>query len=513
MERRTGALVPLPGKAFWLLAYLLLEGRKGPVRRSSAAAMLWDGSDRQKAHANLRTLLARMQAPVVTGDRQSVWLAGSLSIDVEQLTTACGQPSADAISSLCELYRGDLLAGLDLDLGSEGAAWLQVQATHLRELVIAALTEFLNSSACQGRSSVIEKAARRLIQVEAFQEAPYHALMKLYASTGRPKDLRSVYDELASALRSEIGVKPSEATTTLYRELVRKAAPAVEPVVVAFSHAKAKDQPTAIGAGRGAVPRLCILLPRTSRATRLLDIAASLLEDVAVGLCRLRSVAVIAPYTAARLSGDPIEAARNLDVDFVAETRLAHLESDPRLIVKLFRTGTRQMVWAETFPFALIELPQRHSDISTMIATTLAEAVERAELGHMPSRVASAYCRFLEGQRFMRVVSLKNVRRARGAFRDALEAEPDFMLALSGLARTKIVEWLLLGRPDKDLLAEARRLAQASVDRDRMNAHGFDALGRAQLFLGALDESLESLSHAERLPQVTPTSLPIMRML
>ena len=79
---------------------------------------------------------------------------------------------------------------------------------------------------------------------------------------------------------------------------------------------------------------------------------------------------------------------------------------------------------------------------------------------------------------------------------------PDFVPAISGLARTYQREWLLLARGDSELLAEAERLARLALEIDPDDARGYRELGVCTLYAGRFDESLEALRQAEmRNPQ------------
>jgi tetratricopeptide (TPR) repeat protein len=64
------------------------------------------------------------------------------------------------------------------------------------------------------------------------------------------------------------------------------------------------------------------------------------------------------------------------------------------------------------------------------------------------------------------------------------------------MARTLSLEWLLLGRSDRDLLHEARRLASRAVQLDPLSAVGHRELGHASMYLGDLDESEEHFAVA-----------------
>jgi tetratricopeptide (TPR) repeat protein len=111
---------------------------------------------------------------------------------------------------------------------------------------------------------------------------------------------------------------------------------------------------------------------------------------------------------------------------------------------------------------------------------------------------ASAYHLFLSGQRFLHRLDLPHIRRARRAFKLAISACSDFVPAISGLAQTCNMEWLLMARGDSDLLGEAERLSRRSLEIDPDDARGYRDLGLCTIYGGRFDESLEAFSQGER---------------
>jgi tetratricopeptide (TPR) repeat protein len=98
----------------------------------------------------------------------------------------------------------------------------------------------------------------------------------------------------------------------------------------------------------------------------------------------------------------------------------------------------------------------------------------------------------------MRVLDLPSIRRARRAFKAAFSACSDFVPAISGLARSYQLEWLLLARGDSELLGEAARLAKRALEIDPDDARGHRELGICHAYAGRFDESLTALAAGEQ---------------
>ncbi len=246
------------------------------------------------------------------------------------------------------------------------------------------------------------------------------------------------------------------------------------------------------------------------------------MEDIAIGLCRFRGLSVVAPHTAALLSQNGKKALfRTFGIDYALETQLQDRGGEVWLAAKLLNARSRKILWADQFEFSREAIARQYRELSVRIVLLLVDKIERTELSRYDiEQDATAYHLFLKGQRYLRVLDLPNVRRARREFKAAVTACPDFVPAISGLAHVCNMEWLLMARGDSELLGEAERLSRRSLEIDPDDARGYRDLGLCTIYGGRFDESLEAFSQGERRnPQYadlladTPThcSTPAMR--
>ncbi len=110
-----------------------------------------------------------------------------------------------------------------------------------------------------------------------------------------------------------------------------------------------------------------------------------------------------------------------------------------------------------------------------------------------------AYYAYLAGLRNLSSVGLPEIRRARGDFRAALKHKPDFAPALSGMARTYAIEWILTARGDRELLSVAEHHAKGAIESNEDLPGAHREFGVVKLYQGDLDESLAALDLAENL--------------
>ncbi len=94
---------------------------------------------------------------------------------------------------------------------------------------------------------------------------------------------------------------------------------------------------------------------------------------------------------------------------------------------------------------------------------------------------------------------LPSLRKARRHFDEALSENAAFAPALSGIARTLYMEWLLTARGDTRLIAQSDAIARRAIAADPLQSSGYREFGMTQIYLGDIDASVEALAHAESL--------------
>ncbi len=516
-----GRLVSVPAKTYALVAFLLLDARGGPTPRASLRQLLWEDSDAKTAATNLRKFLSRLLerqeecgCEVIVSRRDHVELAmQSVRIDLAEFLEIVSCPRSTDLMTLCDIYRGDLIEGCEFE-GAEIQDWLSLQRGKLRDAFIGAVTRRLEPLDADTDRVVVRIAARRLLEVDPYNEVGHRALMRLFAEDSEPARIRDLYQSLEARLRDELGVEPDEATSDLYQSLLpaggqdgrpaprRAATPAPPPELL--QDEIAEDEPP-VQPERSGVPRLTVLPPLPIAGQDYgHQLAVSLIEDVTIGLCRSKALSVVAPHTAWELSQNGKKALlRKFRIDYAVETQLQNRGGDLWLAVKLVDAATRTIMWTEQYPFDPTQMAAQYRLLSRQVVLLLVNTIERAELGRYEAeQPATAYHLYLTGQRFLRSLDLPHIRRARRAFKLAINDFPNFVPAISGLAQTFSMEWLLMARGDNELLSEAERLAQRALDIDPDDARGHRNVGLCRLYRGRFDESLEAFGHAElRNPQ------------
>jgi DNA-binding SARP family transcriptional activator/tetratricopeptide (TPR) repeat protein len=450
--------VPLPEKALLLLTYMHCTGIDR-LHRSQVASLMWSESDRSSARASLRKMIERIRRVQEEGWRvplaveaNGIYLpSGTIASDVDVFV---GTAEAGELKAMAGLLRQPFL---QVPSPIAFSVWRKQQTERLFRRALGVLLDVWSEpSRTQYLDEIVEAG---------------HLLLEQYPEENK---IREIIIQARNGGQSAIA--PAVSDPRIY--------PAVQSV------------PEAILPPRGDVPRL-VLLPPTINGSALPSLATALIEDITLGLCGLRSITVVAPYTAEKIRGMPDKAAQleKHAITYVIDTAL----SDGGLFVQMIFLPTDSIIWAERFP-----LPHDHIALRRSIANSIVNSIV-AELRKTEGAVADVrsnpevYLSYLKASHHLKGIALPEVRRARSGFKDTLKLDSSFAPAYAALARTYSMEWVLTARGDRSLLSQAEASARLAIKGNSELSSAYRELGVAKLYLGDVDESLEALDRAEAL--------------
>ncbi len=236
-----------------LLAYLAVETDR-PHRRERLAGLLWPDQPHSRALSNLRYALynlrnalrdRRAHPPGLTVTRQTLqfntasdhWLdvrafeqhlADSRSAEVPLFpprseASLDGAPVETAafhhLQSAVQLYRGAFMEGFSLANSPAFEEWLLLRQEQLAQQVLSALHRLIQIHAAEGAYDRAEPCARRLLDLEPWDEEAHRQLMRVLALSGRRSAALAHYRTCRRTLAEELGVEPTDQTTALYRQI------------------------------------------------------------------------------------------------------------------------------------------------------------------------------------------------------------------------------------------------------------------------------------------------------
>lgn len=228
--RRDGSVVTELGsdttKA--LLSLLACEpGRVWP--RTMVAELLWPERRPGAALGNLRhtlSVLRRALAPsnaLVTDRATIAFAAGDDTwVDLAEFEDLVGtRPDApDAITAwqrATELWRGEFLEGLQPAAGAEWEDWRRTTAEHCRRNLVDVLRHIADRYEQTGNLDGVVDTARRLIELEPWDERGHRRLMQALANRGEHALALAHYSALAKRVEDQYRTQPSPQTASLAR--------------------------------------------------------------------------------------------------------------------------------------------------------------------------------------------------------------------------------------------------------------------------------------------------------
>ncbi|MFT5196052.1 MAG: putative ATPase/DNA-binding SARP family transcriptional activator [Cellvibrionaceae bacterium] len=235
-----------------LIAYLAVESGQAGVAhpRERLATLLWSESDDKTARQNLRINLSRMRqaldkaagGPVsqqlfeinnqtirfnpAALELNSVWCDVT---EFRQLLTTCETHDHEDIhycatclkrlKEAADLYRGDLLAGIQAEDAFVFEEWLIIARERLLQQAQLALDIIIESYQAQGRHELVREYGLRLLTLEPWRESAHRHIMLALANSGQRTAALSQYERCKAILLDELGAEPSPETAALAQKI------------------------------------------------------------------------------------------------------------------------------------------------------------------------------------------------------------------------------------------------------------------------------------------------------
>jgi DNA-binding SARP family transcriptional activator len=215
-----------------LIVYLALK-IGGKPSFSEIGRLLFDDanamSEVRELVRDLRYALRFLPPEVLAEDADSVRFNREVvDVDLQRFNDLVAAPSINSIRKAAELYRGDLLAGMSLEIPAFDS-WIAERRLSCQR---AAMTIFGNLLTTLIRAGWWEEAADvagRLLSLDPAQEVVHRTLMRLQLEQGRPDAAMRRYEECAELLRREFHRAPDAETERVRREIVRALAETPAP--------------------------------------------------------------------------------------------------------------------------------------------------------------------------------------------------------------------------------------------------------------------------------------------
>jgi len=213
-----GRSVSLPMSSQRVLAFLSVQER--PVLRAFAAGSLWLDTPEERANANLRSALWRLNRlgpRLIDGSNGNLRLTSGLRVDFREISSLARsvldhRARVEALSFAEVSLSGNLLPQWYDD-------WVVVERERFRQLRLHALESLSEQLTALGRLGQAVEAALAAVASEPLRESAHRVLIKAYLAEGNRGEALLHYRAFRDLLSRELGVEPSPRMAELIRDL------------------------------------------------------------------------------------------------------------------------------------------------------------------------------------------------------------------------------------------------------------------------------------------------------
>ena len=452
-----GNSIDIAGRKERALLAILAMPPGEPRAREKLAALLWSDRSDKQARDSLKQALLRLRKsfgslrplPMVT-DRASVTLKrAEVAVDVqkfEQLVTA-GTP--EDLAGATELYRGDLLEGLDVrDPAFE--EWLLFERQRLRDQARDALSRLLAHHMAGDASAQASVAARRLLALDPLHETAHRALMQIYAQQGQTALALKQYQLCCDALQGQLGVKPEAETERLYQSIQEKRRArqmhTSPPAGITAETSSLHDAPVS-ASSRPTLPLpdkpSIAVLPFQNMSDDLEQeyFADGIVEDITSALSRIKWLFVISRNSSFTYKGRAVnvgQVGRELGVRYVLEGSVRKAAGHVRISAQLAETAGGNHIWAGKFDGELANIFDLQDRVTKSVVAAMEPSLRHAEVERArrkPTDKLDAYDCYLRALPPFYSLTREGVDEALKLLGRAIELDPRFGLAKAQAAR------------------------------------------------------------------------------
>ena len=212
-----------------------------------------------------------------------------------------------------------------------------------------------------------------------------------------------------------------------------------------------------------------------------------LTEEIIAELARATSeeFGVIGRMTVSRYRDsqkDVDEISRELDVDYVMEGSVRRYEKRARITLQLLRVEDRAHVWAQAFQRQVDDVLDLQEEIAKEVATAIGAMVDQTKIPLVRARHnnAHAYQAYLKGRFFWNKRTESDIKKAISFFQSAIDIEPSYALAYSGLADAYHMlgsTYVASAVPPQEAFPKAKEAALKAIEINESLAEAHASLG------------------------------------
>jgi len=193
---------------------------------------------------------------------------------------------------------------------------------------------------------------------------------------------------------------------------------------------------------------------------------------------------IVRPLSSVRKFGnleqDALAAGRALDVEAVLDGNIQHWGDKIRVNVRLVKTADGTTLWTGTFDEKFTDIFVVQDAISSRVASALKLRLSGDEKMRLTKRATEnieAYDFYLRGRFHAQKITATDLRKAIEFYQKAIDADPNYALALAAMADVYRTLAVAAFAPSKEVCPQAKQFAQRALKIDPSLAEAHIVLG------------------------------------
>ncbi|HYJ87475.1 MAG TPA: tetratricopeptide repeat protein [Pyrinomonadaceae bacterium] len=206
-------------------------------------------------------------------------------------------------------------------------------------------------------------------------------------------------------------------------------------------------------------------------------LALGLTDTLITRLGSLRSI-VVRPVSNAGQDPDSLEIGRRLRVDAVLEATLQRTDERLRINTRLLRVGDGALIWSASFDENETDLFKLQNALAVQITESLGASLNAKEMELLTRRDThnrGAFDAYWRGRFFL---EKRNPEKAIAEFQQAINLDPNYALAFTGLADAYVWQASFTNEADDELYRKAKTATDKALALDPNLADAHSSLGR-----------------------------------
>ena len=204
-----------------VLAYLMMEGAKGPVRRDNIVAVLWPDADQKSARGSLNTAIhsIRTKFPdLIVSQGQE-----ELIVDWTHANCDCFEfarlSQEGRLEDAVALYRGEFAQGLHIKESPEFEDWLSKQRLAWRGQLVDVVKQLCRRAIDAADLTAATKWAEQLLDTAPEDDELVQAVLNALVERGNNAAAIRLHERYRHTLHENFGVEPSPHINGLIAQL------------------------------------------------------------------------------------------------------------------------------------------------------------------------------------------------------------------------------------------------------------------------------------------------------